>query len=135
MQEYRIIKNDDSKILLRLNKKGVYKLIATIYLNDNTLMLENENAISSYRFKCNNKNVKFKNINGVYIAFLENENVTLYRKPNHNILHRVIMSENYNRFSFANAKYMQNKKDENLNDIVLDTEGISENMLEFATEF
>lgn len=122
--------DNNTKVLYKLRKDGTkVEQARTVKTIDGKLLMFPSSKLNSLTFKCIDV-LKLQLIAGQYIASVKHD-IQVYIKPHYQELHRVIMTENYNRYSFASVKYRQEQAIDN---IELDDKAILENMLEFIGE-
>lgn len=124
---YKVITEDNTTILYKVRKDGEeIEQARTVRTVDGKLLIFSKYKLASLTFK-SLSDIKLKLVAGQYIASVKND-IQVYIKPHYQELHRVIMTENYNRYSLANVKYRQELATDN---IELDDKAILDNMLEF----
>lgn len=125
---YKTITEDDGKRLVKIRKDGtIVDQVRSIATVDGTLILVDKYKKPSFVFKAD-CDIKWLLVGSQYIAKIANS-VDIYIKPHYQELHRVIMTENYNRMSLANVKYRQSLAVDN---IELDDAAILDNLLEYV---
>ena len=125
---YEVFAEEDIKVLAKIKKDGTKKeQIRSIQTIDGKLILVDKYKKASFVFKAD-CDIKWLLVGSQYIGKIAKE-VQIYIKPHYQELHRVIMTENYNRMSLANVKYRQSLAVDN---IELDDKAILDNMLEYV---
>lgn len=129
MKNHRVIKDGCTTVLQREKSDGEYiDLVTVITSDDIRVAVIHGSYHNSLRFKSETgENLKHSTVNGMHIIKFTGQ-LDAYMLPHHTELQRVIMSESYNRYSFANARFTQGQE---VDSIQLDYDGIVHNMLEF----
>lgn len=132
MSEYKKEVKDNNAILYRIKKDGtkIEQLRVISGKNNRTIFLSVYNKQKFIIKNSKNTLTDFVKIGNNFIADFEG-NIKIFIKPHYQELHRVIMSENYNRYSLVNARYKQKLAVDNM---LLDDNAIMQNMLEFIAE-
>jgi hypothetical protein len=125
---YEVLTDDQIQILYKIRKDGTkVEQVRSIQTIDGKLIILDKYKKNTFVFKAED-DIKWLAVGTQYIGKIANK-VQIYIKPHYQELHRVIMTENYNRMSLANVKYRQKLAVDN---IELDDKAILDNMLEYV---
>lgn len=123
---YEVKTDEQNTILYRIKKDGtLVEQCRTVKTIDGSVLVlpKHKKDTLVFKGKCE---IKLVLSGSIYIAKVTDD-VKVYIKPHYQEYHRVIMCENYNRYSLANARYRQNIEVDSLQ---LDDKAILDNMLE-----